>query len=160
MRINFSKEWCLKKAHNEGTSDVGAGALAFIPAPEVEAKSCSSTPVNGVRLAFGLFIQQMRRKNGLAIEDLAEQADIDLTELINIERTTCTPEPRTIHQLSNSFNIETKKLLQLSGLVELKEPELEQEALLFAASSSSIDKLSKDEARALENFVSVLSEKR
>lgn len=159
MRIAYTKERCLRRAPNEGTGHVGAGALAFTPKPQIEAESCS-TNINGVRIAFGRFVQLMRREQGLSPEDFANKADIDVGELINIERTTCSPEPRTIHQLSNSLNIETKKLLQLSGLAELKEPELEHEALLFAASSESIDKLSKEEAEALEHFVTVLSEKR
>jgi len=159
MRIAYTKERCLRRAPNEGNGYVGAGSLALSPKKEIKNESCS-TEINEVRVAFGRFVQLTRRNQGLSHEAFADQIDVDVQELVNIERTTCSPEPRTIYQLSRSLNVETKKLLQLSGLSTLKEPELEQEALLFAASSESIDKLSKEESEALKHFVTVLSEKR
>ena len=35
MKIDISREWCLAAANREGDSEVGAGALALDPAPQM-----------------------------------------------------------------------------------------------------------------------------
>jgi hypothetical protein len=50
-------------------------------------------------------------------------------------------------------------MLQLSGNVIARDQTLGQEAVRFAARSESVEKLNKDEQRALEEFVKFLSEK-
>ena len=159
MRIAYTKERCLKRAPREGNGYIGAGIPGLMATVRADADSCSSE-FDHSRAAFGRLVQLSRRKQNLSLEDFAKKVDIALDELMSIERTTCAPEPRTVHKLSGELKIECKKLLQLSGLTKLREPELEREAVLFAARSESLDILSKEETYALEHFVSVLSEKR
>jgi transcriptional regulator with XRE-family HTH domain len=157
MKITFDKEWCLEMARREGNSDVAAGLLALHPTPESVSPEFSSAE-GETRIAFGKLISLMRRKNGLAMEELAEEADVELRELVAIEEGVPTPpEPRTVYKLARVFNLPPKRLLQVSGLTTRKDDELAKEAVRFAARSESIAKLTKEETAALDSFVRVLS---
>jgi hypothetical protein len=83
-----------------------------------------------------------------------------ITELIEIERNLhYTPEPRTVYQLAKTLELPSERMLELSGNLVVCDSSLGQEAVRFAARSESVEKLSKDEQRALEEFVKFLSEK-
>lgn len=159
MRIAYTKERCLKRAPKEESGFIGCGTLALVP-PLRDGEDSRFSDCDYSRVAFGRLVQLSRRGQRLSVEEFAEKADIDVTELLNIERTACIPEPRTVHQLSGILNIGIKKLLQLSGLTKEREAGLVEEAVRFAARSESLEKLSAEEVHALEHFVSVLSEKR
>jgi hypothetical protein len=94
------------------------------------------------------------------MDALADRAQIDLTELIEIERNLhYTPEPRTVYQLAKTLELPSERMLELSGNLVVRDSSLGEEAVRFAARSESVEKLSKDEQRALEEFVKFLSEK-
>ncbi len=155
MKIDKSKDWWLEMARLEGGSEVGAGLLALNP----EVKEAPARISSAIEIAFGRFIQMMRRKHGLSLETLASRTDIDLEELISIEENPAyKPEPRTIYQLSSIFKVSNKKLLELAGLVTTKDSDLRQEAVRFAARSENVEKLSQIEKAALESFITILSE--
>ena len=88
MKLEVTKEWCLAMARREGNAEVGAGVLAFDPERDEvsDAPSAPSVRMDEQQVAFGPFVQLMRRKQGLTIERLAEQADLDLSELVIIEK--------------------------------------------------------------------------
>jgi transcriptional regulator with XRE-family HTH domain len=152
MKFERSKEWWLRRAHREGDSAVGAGMLAFDPVPEDRSNDEG-------RIAFGRFVNLMRRRRGLSMEKLAEQANLDVSELLMIEESThYVPEPRTIYQLAQTFDVPQRSLMALAGLTVANEHGLRQEAARFAARSESVQKLTPEESSALEAFVAVLSE--
>jgi HTH-type transcriptional regulator, competence development regulator len=165
MKMNFSKEWLNKRAKLEENRDVSAGTLnlnalqAVSSAAKGEPISVSSeaeTP----NLAFGRLINLWRRKKGLRIDEMAEKARVEIAELYEIERDIhYTPEPRTVYQLAKTCGFSQQKMLELSGNLTVRDSSLGQEAVRFAARSESVEKLSKDEQRALEEFVKFLSEK-
>lgn len=155
MRIERTKEWWLAKAHREGNAEVGAGMLVHDTEHTAEQVAC----VEEVRIAFGRFVKLKRRDQRLSIEKLAEQAELDLGELISIEDDIhYTPDARTVYQLALAFNVPQKRLMQLAGLAVANDPVLRQEAVRFAARSESMQKLTPEESKALENFVVTLGQ--
>lgn len=104
----------------------------------------------------------MRRKRGLTVEKLAEEAEIDLDQIVRIENDAhFQPEVRTVYQLARTFNLPNKALLQPSGNTKAWSPAMHEHALRFAArSGSSVQGLTKEEKRVLEDFVSFLAKQK
>jgi HTH-type transcriptional regulator, competence development regulator len=156
MRLERSKDWWLNRARREGDAVIGAGLLAFNPAPEERA---AGAPAEDSRIAFGKFVNLMRRRRGLSMEQLADAAEIDASELLVIEDDVhYMPEPRTVYRLAQTFEVPQRRLMQLAGLTAANDVGLRQEAVRFAARSESVQKLTPEESSALEAFVAVLSE--
>lgn len=107
---------------------------------------------------FGQLIEFARREAGLSIEALADRADVDLSELVAIERHNADPTPRTVHQLSATLDLPLGKLRELAGLVELRDPRLNMAAVRFAARSEPRSQLNPHERDAFEEFVKALAE--
>lgn len=157
MRIDVSKDWCLHMADLEGDEEIGAGLVAVDPAFDVESFVQSEEPA----IAFGRFISFMRRDRGLTVERLADEADVDVAELVSVEEyARYKPEIRTVYQLANFFGVPRTTLLQVAGLTMPKDSRIVQEAVRFAARSEPVEALSSEERAALETFVAVLSEDR
>lgn len=161
MKIEFTKEWCLRMAELEAQStsdlDIGAGPLVKQAAPAAEGVAAQMPDPN---FAFGRFVRLMRRHKQLSLEKLAEDARVEITELVEIEEDARhVPDPRTVYQLAQQFRVPTPKLMQLAGLSRPKDARLSEEAIRFAARSEPIEELNDVERAALEAFVSVLSER-
>ena len=93
----------------------------------------------------------------MSVEQLSESADIDLSELVSIERDEdMTPTPRTVFQLAKVLKLSTSKLMALAGLADVRDKHLTRAAIRFAARSEPTAKLSKAEREAYEEFVKVL----
>ena len=77
MKIDITKEWCLRMAQREADTDseIGAGLLAFDPVFRGESVPALE-PQEEPRIAFGRFVRLMRRDRGLTLEKLAEDADL------------------------------------------------------------------------------------
>lgn len=157
MKFTFSKEWCRKNALLEGDTEVRVGS------PEIQENESASDPLDfyaAARLAFGRFIQLMRRNNSLTAEQLADSADIDVEEIVSIEADLhYAPEPRTVYQLARAFSVPEKKLMQLAGLAHAQDPSFTEQAVRFAARSESLEKLNTEEKKALASFIALLSSK-
>lgn len=157
MDSQLTSEWCLVMAEQELGFEVGAGALALDPAPELQDEN---DVADESRLALGRFVTLARRKGGLSVEALAEKADTDVGELLSIERDAHhLPETRTIYRLAMVFGVSQKKLMGLSGLTKPKDVRYVDEAIRYAARSESIARLSKEEQAALDGLIAVLSDK-
>jgi transcriptional regulator with XRE-family HTH domain len=161
MKIEFTKEWCLHMAELEaqaGAVEAGVG----VPVDESDVTHIEASTVRELdpNIAFGRFVRLMRRNQKLSLEKLAEDARVEVTELVGIEEDTRhRPDPRTVYQLANHFGIPTAKLLQLAGLKKPKDSHLIEEAIRFAARSDPVESLNDEERAALEAFVSVLSDR-
>lgn len=159
MRLERSKDWWMARARREGDAAVGAGLLAFDPAPEERPSSAQVPASEETHIAFGKFVNLMRRRRGYSMEQLAEAADIDASELLVIEGDVHhVPEPRTVFKLAQTFEVSHQRLMQLSGLAAANDVGFREEAVRFAARSESVQKLTPEESAALEAFVAVLSE--
>lgn len=159
MKIDVTKDWCMTMARREAGADVGAGLIAADPIFDGEA-ALDDLVREESRLAFGRFVKLMRRGRGWSIEQLAENADIDVGEIMSIEEDAhYFPEPRTVYQMASIFSVSQGRLMELSGLSKPKDVTFVEEAVRFAARSESIEALSKEEQAALDGLISVLSEK-
>lgn len=159
MKLTLTKDWFIRRAALEKDTDVAAGLLARHPSLE-EPQPSASVPTE-TRLALGPLVQLMRRKHRMSMEKLAEEARVDLAEIINIERDpSFRPEPRTVYQVAKILQLPTKSLLQLSGNTVVKDELFRDQAVRFAARSGSVERLTPEEQRALEEYVAFLSERK
>lgn len=156
MTIEMSKEWCLKMAAIEGDASIGAGVYAIDP--EFENENAPAHGKEHANVAFGRFVRLMRRSRKLSREELANDADIEIGELVEIEDDVRhTPEIRTVYKLSEVFNVPNAKLMQVAGLAKAKNDNLARKAQRFAARSDPMAELTPEERAALEEFVADLS---
>lgn len=161
MKLELTKDWCLRMAQLELEvgSNIEAGTTLPLSANSEPTELPSATQA-GSNVAFGRLISLMRRHRRLTVERLAETADLDITEVVEIEMDSHhTPGPRTVYQLAKVFDIPTPKLMQLAGLSAPRDSSLFSAATKFAARSESVEDLNEIERAALEAFVSVLNEK-
>jgi transcriptional regulator with XRE-family HTH domain len=159
MRIDYSKNWCMRMAELEADAEIGAGALAADPVFESKPQIAREGSLEETVVAFGRFIHLMRRSRGWTVERLAEDADVDLGELVSIEDNRHRPDVRTVYQLARRFGVPQNRLMQVAGLTMAKDPRIATEAVRFAARSEGTATLTPDERSALEAFVAVLSER-
>jgi transcriptional regulator with XRE-family HTH domain len=146
--------WILRVAAEDDSGSISVGGFATKNSLlETHGKALE-------RDAFAKVIQLQRRSRGLSVEQLAENADVDIVEVIEIENGRFdVPETRTVFNLAAALQLPAKRLLQLSGLTQAKDdPELRQAALRFAARSGSVEKLTKEEQEALEELVKIMAE--
>ena len=107
---------------------------------------------------FGRLIEYARRAKGLSVEKLAEQAQVDLAEILNIERQLdVVPLPRTVYQLAQILSLPPAMLTEVAGLTRPRR-EVSVAALRFAARSEPTSILSHAEREAFEEFVKALVE--
>jgi len=110
-----------------------------------------------IRYAFHLFVQMLRRERKLTVHELAKRCDIDPGELIAMERNAAyRPSPRTLHKLSQFYQIPERQMLALAGAIKDVPEDLREQASRFAAQSETFAKLTKEEKQALDEFVKVL----
>ena len=160
MKIEITKEWCLRMAEIEANAEIGAGLYALDPIFDGETMPATQSSEEP-SIAFGRFVRLMRRDRGLTLEKLAEDTDVEVAELVEIEEDTHhKPELRTVYQLANYFKVPRGNLLQVAGLTAPRDNRLIDEAVRFAARSESVAVLTPEERAALEAFVAVLSEEK
>lgn len=158
MIIERTKEWWLARAAREGDAAVSAGLLAIDPVADWGAAVESAPQAEENRIAFGRFVNLMRRRQGFSIEKLADEAELDASDILVIEDDIhFVPEPRTVYKLAQVFKVPQRKLMELAGLAAANDDELRREAVRFAARSESLERLSEAESAALEAFVAALS---
>ncbi len=112
-----------------------------------------------IRRAFHLFVCMLRRDHGLSVDALAKQADIDRTEIVAMEqRIGYKPSPLTLHRLSKFFKFPQLSFQILAGATHPND-QFREKASRFAAKSESFAKLTKEEKKILDQFVSFLRAK-
>ena len=161
MKIEISKEWCVRMAQHEGDGEIGAGWLAIDPVFDGDPVPADVVEEEGASVAFGRLVNLMRRRRGMSLEQLADDADVDMADLVEVERDPHhRPELRTAYQLANYFRVSRAGLMQVAGLATPKDARLFDEGVRFAARSESTAALTPEEGAALEAFVAVLSEQK
>lgn len=112
-----------------------------------------------MRRAFHLVVQMLRRGHGLTVDSLAQRSDIDRDEIVAMERNNAyRPSPLTLHKLCNVYGIPEKRMLVLAGAIKDAPQTFSERASRFAAQSESFAKLTKEEKKALDEFVQFLKE--
>jgi len=138
-------------------SDIGAGCFQFAATFPQGVEARVDTKPEQSKVIFGRLVQLMRRDKGLTIEDLAENADVDLADLVEIEDDIAhVPEPRTVYQLAQFFKLAEARMMQIAGLTAIRDNDLMDAGVRFAARSNPVAELEPEERKALEDFVAVL----
>lgn len=156
MKLDYPKEWFLRSAEIEGDSEIGAGTPPWNREPEAQSHQPCGT---GPRIAFSQFVALWRRNQRWSTERLANEAGIDLEEVLEIESDShCEPEPDAVFKLAHVFGVAPKALMEIAGLRNTRSSKLRDKAIRFAASSESISELEPHEREALEAFAAALAE--
>ncbi|MGM0491284.1 MAG: helix-turn-helix domain-containing protein [Planctomycetota bacterium] len=152
MHENPSRQWLLEMADIEDTCrSVAVGGMAADLSLVEQGESRSQK-------VFGRLIEFARRARGLSLEELATQADVDLDEIVAIERDEdAIPRLRTVYQLAQVLRLPVGSLTEVAGLAKPRQ-QVSEAALRFAARSKPTARLSKAEQHAFEEFVKVLTE--
>ena len=110
-----------------------------------------------LRLAFQTALQGLRRSKGWTLADLAKRLDVDKSEAIAMERYLgYRPTPLVIHKLSKLYGVAERRLAALAGAFGETSEDVRESASRFAAQAESFAQLSKEEKKALDDFVRFL----
>jgi len=159
MSKELDRAWLKKQAALEdgGFVSVGGFISAFEERPALAEESGDAETL---KHAFARLLQLKRRERTLSVEELAVKADLDLAELVRIESDEdYVPNPFSVHKLAEYFKLPERPLMALAGLLKVKDAQFQQQAVRFAARSESVEKLSREEHRALEEYVKFLCER-
>jgi transcriptional regulator with XRE-family HTH domain len=155
IEMNTDAAWLRAKAEEEDNGIVSVGGLVCALA-EVEAEAKARL---AGRVALAKLVELRRRQYRLSAEDLAKKADVDLEDVVSLERAEGTvPEPRTIHRLARALELPERRLLELAGLVQLEDERFREATVRFAARSEPVASLLPHEQEALEEFVGLLAD--
>jgi transcriptional regulator with XRE-family HTH domain len=144
-------EWFREAAETEANTPITAGLTRV-----GEVRYPKHGRIESVALAK--LIELRRRQCGLSTEELAMQADVNLEDVVNIERGEgAVPELRTVRQIVFVLKLPEKRVLQLAGLSESRDRHLREATVEFAARAEPVEKLTPEEHKALEEFVSFLA---
>ncbi|NQT37796.1 MAG: helix-turn-helix transcriptional regulator [Planctomycetes bacterium] len=107
---------------------------------------------------FGQFTAMLRVKKGWSVESLAAKAKVDEEEIRNIEADLgYEPKPRTVKQLADVFGIVPKSLACLAGLTRKTDERIVEGAVMFAACGKDMHALTREQRRAIKQFVALLN---
>jgi transcriptional regulator with XRE-family HTH domain len=110
------------------------------------------------RSAFTRLLKLARRERNLTMEAFAQEAEINLAELVNIEHDEeYLPSRDTVSRIAQFLALPEGKLLALAGLAVVPDAGLSAAAARFAARSEPVQRLTREEHAALEEFVGFLS---
>lgn len=113
------------------------------------------TARNG-RIHFQQFVQLLRRRKGLTVNELAKKTGIDRDALAAMEQGSSTPEPLVLSHLSKFYEVPAQQMLRVAGVIRDRDEGFVEHASKFAAQSESFDKLTREEKKALDDFLSYL----
>jgi len=115
--------------------------------------------MDGMRYAFRLVVQMLRKRHGLTVDKLAQRADVEREEIVAMERNNgYRPSPLTLHKLCQFFGIPERRMLVLAGAIRETPQDFTERASGFAAQSESFAGLTKEEKKVLDEFVQFLKE--
>ena len=153
MKFNTDHTWLKRLAELEDIDFVSVGGLIA----SIEELQQKPAAVELTRPAFVRLLELARREHRMSLEQFAETLDIELAELIGIQNDEhYRPTAPTVNKLAHFLNVPEQKLFVLAGLVRAEDERFQAEALLFAARSQPVQKLTAEEHEALEQYVKFL----
>ena len=113
-----------------------------------------------LRISLGLLLRQLRQRDGLTVEELAERANVSEEELKQVEQNPqYTAPPRLIYNLSSYFEVRLEDLSQLAGATSTVNRKLYNAAIQYAAKSNEFAILTHEQSEILDVFVATLNER-
>ncbi len=159
MKLNLNRKWFEDRIAAEDNCEVGVGAAPEECVAEHEPRVVQHPEVEFVETyAFGTLVAMLRRDRMLTVEELAAEARVSAADLLNIEvDPKYVPNPRAVHQLAQYFEIPQRSLLKLANVTTVHNDRLRDAAVRFAANSSQVMMLTREERAVLAEFVDFLS---
>jgi transcriptional regulator with XRE-family HTH domain len=155
MNMNKNPDWLRKMAKDEANVVVSVGGLGIELANAHSHRQ--ESPLN--RTVLAKLVEFRRRSLGMKVEQLADAAGIEVAELLAIESgASSSPEGRTMFRLAQVLQLPPQKLMQLSGLTNVRDRRFDEAALRFAARSKPVEALSEEQQEAMEELVQVMVE--
>lgn len=113
-----------------------------------------------LRQGLGAMLAMLMRREGLSDDELADRAGVEVDELRRIRLDPeYVPSPRTIYRLECFFELPSRGIAILTGAVRVADDaSFRRDVHRFAAQSASIGKLTREERRLLNEFVSLLDD--
>ena len=113
--------------------------------------------VETIRYVFREVVRGLRREKGLKVAQFAKKSSIDPDDVVAMERNIAyRPTPLTLHKLSKFYDIPQRRLAILAGAITDIPDDIREQASRFAAQSESFSKLTEEERRTLDEFVTFL----
>jgi hypothetical protein len=135
IKMNTEAAWLQAKAEEEDNAIVSVGGLVCALAKSEEKSKAQLAE----RVALAKLVQLRRRQFRVSAEHLAKKADVDLEDVVSIERGEGTvSEPRTVHRLAQTLELPEQRLLELAGLVPAKDARFRKAGVRFAARSEPV----------------------
>lgn len=154
ITMNPDAAWLRAKAEGEGNGIVSVGGLVCALARSEEETKAHLAE----RVALAKLVELRRRQYRLSAEDLAKKADVELEDVLSIERGGgIVPGPQAVHRLAQALELPEPRLRELAGLVPARDARLREATVRFAARSEPVAILLPEEQEALEEFVGVLA---
>lgn len=159
MKLELTKNWFEKNLPHDNP-EVGVGVPALSDSDQ-QHESREAGPYQEDEFveayAFGALVQLLRRDRKLTVDQLAAAVQVAAPELISIEfDPKYVPKPRTVFQLSKYFGLPDRPLMKLANVTTVHSDKLRDAAVRFAASSSKVMELTREERAALAEFVQFL----
>ena len=116
-------EWLLEMADIEDSCrSVSVGGMA------ADLGMLPPVPADSHRV-FGRLVEFARHTKQLSVEQLAAQADIDLAEIVEIEKhDDAIPQLRTVYRLAQVLSLPASRLMEVAGLAAPR-PEISDAAV-------------------------------
>lgn len=108
--------------------------------------------------ALAKLVELWRRQQRLTVEEFAKRSNLTEAEVVGIESGEIVPEPRALFQVSQVIPVSYDKLLHVAGHVLQRDERLSSGAVRFAARSESMERLTRQEEEALQDFVNLLAQ--
>jgi len=167
MKMHVDYQWSKRQLDKVENEECAAGVplealakIGLLPSGVRVAKGYDGEVV-AIKGALGKLIRLLRRRDGLTLEALAQQAEVELAELVRIEQEEgYKPRPRTVVQLARTFAVPEEDLAKIAGLRIAEDPGFRAATLRFAAHSEELTKLSKIEREALNEYLDFLTQKK
>lgn len=163
MKLLFNQEWLDQRINEDAneTCEVGSPihrAADFVSAiQEARDETVQNEEGSGQEGVLSLFVHQVRRRDKLSVEELADRLRVSPDEISAIEQNPkYDPQPRTLHKLAGYTKVPAANLVRITPDAHNTDAAIESASMQFAASSDDVASLSRTERRRLNDFVKFL----
>ncbi len=162
MNFENIREWLERRlAHTDDAEAAAGGGTIEQLRQDAEARTVTPASLANVPSDLGRVVRYIREQRGWTCREIADRADIDESEVVNIETVPgFDPPPRTLVRLAEVCEFSTRRFQELANHVKILGPRWSATARLrFAAQSKNVGEVSRDEFEAVRALVETLSER-
>jgi transcriptional regulator with XRE-family HTH domain len=161
MDLKITREWLMNRLSQNSDSDVGAGSHNLTHLKnEVTRRTVTPQALVGATSQLGKAVRFVRERRGWSVEDLARAADVDATEILQIESAEIpTLSPRTAIYIADALGFSRTRMQQFAGHLAVNDAQATATEYRFAAKSKGTSAISDSEYDAILALVTVLGER-